>query len=174
MLSYAKDVLSRKLPTLEQSQATILQAVRLTQANAPTMVAGCYFESLSFGSSPIQIVGIKNSSFRTGADQLGIGEEIEKAQFRQTVCKCTALILWAVATRGPGMQQAGPLLGSDFVRHMPCTAVLDIDLRWAGTPDVTLKLLPSHKWLIKQMKIGAFCPLTCIPLGMKAQEDVPA
>jgi hypothetical protein len=47
------------------------------QANAPSAVAGCEFDSLSFGSSGIQIVGVKNSSFRTGADQLGIVLDID-------------------------------------------------------------------------------------------------
>ena len=40
-------------------------------------MAGCEFDSLSFGSSAIQIVGVKNSSFRTGADQLGIVLDID-------------------------------------------------------------------------------------------------
>lgn len=71
----------------------------LLQASAPSAVAGCCFEGLSFGTAPIQIVGIKNNTFRTASEQLGI--------------------------------------------------VLDLDVRWAGQPDITLKLLPSRKWVLK-------------------------
>lgn len=33
-------------------------------------------------------------------------------------------------------------------------AELDIDVRWAGEPDVLLKLEPSNKWLMNAVKIG--------------------
>ena len=36
---------------------------------------------------------------------------------------------------------------------MRCTD-LDIDVRWAGEPDVLLKLEPSSKWLLNAVKIG--------------------
>eukprot|EP00208_Stichococcus_sp_RCC1054_P005462 CAMPEP_0206148526 /NCGR_PEP_ID=MMETSP1473-20131121/36862_1 /ASSEMBLY_ACC=CAM_ASM_001109 /TAXON_ID=1461547 /ORGANISM="Stichococcus sp, Strain RCC1054" /LENGTH=511 /DNA_ID=CAMNT_0053545887 /DNA_START=207 /DNA_END=1739 /DNA_ORIENTATION=- len=98
---FLNDSLQMLWPAFDRAICNLLKAELepLLQANAPAAVAGCYFDSLSFGSTPIQIVGIKNSTFRTGADQLGI--------------------------------------------------VLDIDLRWAGTPDLTLKLLPSRKWVLK-------------------------
>ncbi len=35
-----------------------------------------------------------------------------------------------------------------------CCAELDIDVRWAGEPDVLLKLEPSNKWLMNAVKIG--------------------
>ena len=35
-----------------------------------------------------------------------------------------------------------------------CYAELDIDVRWAGEPDVLLKLEPSNKWLMNAVKIG--------------------
>lgn len=33
--------------------------------------------------------------------------------------------------------------------------VYDIDVRWAGAPDISLMLTPSRKWIIRQRKIGA-------------------
>jgi hypothetical protein len=36
-----------------------------------------------------------------------------------------------------------------------CCAELDIDVRWAGEPDVLLKLEPSTKWITHAIKIGA-------------------
>lgn len=33
-------------------------------------------------------------------------------------------------------------------------ADLDVDIRWAGEPDVLLKLEPSNKWLLNAVKIG--------------------
>ena len=37
---------------------------------------------------------------------------------------------------------------------MAARAELDIDVRWAGEPDVLLKLEPSNKWLMNAVKIG--------------------
>ena len=37
---------------------------------------------------------------------------------------------------------------------MAVHAELDIDVRWAGEPDVLLKLEPSNKWLMNAVKIG--------------------
>jgi len=49
--------------------------------------------------------------------------------------------------------------------------VYDIDVRWAGAPDISLLLAPSRKWIIKQRRIGAgtliwdrFLP--CYPCGV--------
>ena len=39
-----------------------------------------------------------------------------------------------------------------------CCAELDIDVRWAGEPDVLLKLEPSNKWLMNAVKIGVLQP----------------
>lgn len=39
-----------------------------------------------------------------------------------------------------------------------CCAELDIDVRWAGEPDVLLKLEPSNKWLMNAVKIGVLLP----------------
>ena len=113
------------------------------QANAPSAVAGCEFDSLSFGSSAIQIVGVKNSSFRTGADQLGIVLDID--------------VRWAGQ---PGAKRA--MLQSD---DSPTGAAMNLGSmrahRVVWTADITLKLQPSRKWMIKQMKIGAaFCSLS--------------
>ena len=33
--------------------------------------------------------------------------------------------------------------------------VYDIDIRWAGSPDISLLLTPSRKWIVKQRRIGA-------------------
>ena len=33
-------------------------------------------------------------------------------------------------------------------------AELDVDIRWAGEPDVLLKLEPSTKWITNAVKIG--------------------
>ena len=33
--------------------------------------------------------------------------------------------------------------------------VYDVDVRWAGAPDISLLLAPSRKWIIKQRRIGA-------------------
>ena len=33
--------------------------------------------------------------------------------------------------------------------------VYDIDVRWAGAPDISLLLAPSRKWIVKQRRIGA-------------------
>ena len=33
--------------------------------------------------------------------------------------------------------------------------VYDIDIRWAGSPDISLLLAPSRKWIVKQRRIGA-------------------
>ena len=33
--------------------------------------------------------------------------------------------------------------------------VYDIDVRWAGAPDISLMLTPSRKWIVRQRKIGA-------------------
>ena len=35
-----------------------------------------------------------------------------------------------------------------------CCAELDVDVRWAGEPDVLLKLEPSTKWITHAIKIG--------------------
>lgn len=37
--------------------------------------------------------------------------------------------------------------------HFMC-AELDVDVRWAGEPDVLLKLEPSTKWITNAVKIG--------------------
>jgi hypothetical protein len=106
------------------------------QANAPSAVAGCEFDSLSFGSSAIQIVGVKNSSFRTGADQLGIVLDVD--------------VRWAGqpgAMRVP-RSNAATYPSADAVAAKPKQYKL-------LTADITLKLQPSSKWMIKQMKIGA-------------------
>ncbi len=71
--------LGGRISELAQTVVSLSPASSCKQANAPAAVAGCYFDSLSFGSSPIQIVGIKNSTFRTGADQLGIGLRIQQS-----------------------------------------------------------------------------------------------
>ena len=33
--------------------------------------------------------------------------------------------------------------------------VYDVDVRWAGAPDISLLLAPSRKWIVKQRRIGA-------------------
>lgn len=98
---FVNDGLQLLWPALDSALSNLVKAhlEPILQANAPSVVSGCHFEGLSFGPIPIQIVGIKNSTFRTASEQLGI--------------------------------------------------VLDLDLRWAGQPDITLKLLPSRRWLFK-------------------------
>lgn len=106
-------------------------------------MAGCEFDSLSFGSSAIQIVGVKNSSFRTGADQLGIVLDIDVRWAGQPGAE-RAVLQTKDVTNGAAMT-----LGS-MRRH-----------RMIRTADITLKLQPSRKWMIKQMKIGeAVCSLS--------------
>lgn len=39
--------------------------------------------------------------------------------------------------------------------------VYDIDVRWAGAPDISLMFTPSRKWIIKQRKIGASRLASC-------------
>lgn len=48
------------------------------------------------------------------------------------------------------MEVATRSSGSDSM-----SLVYDIDVRWAGSPDISLMLTPSRKWIIKQRKIGA-------------------
>ncbi len=43
---------------------------------------------------------------------------------------------------------------NDLTECCCCRAELDIDVRWAGEPDVLLKLEPSNKWLMNAVKIG--------------------
>ena len=48
--------------------------------------------------------------------------------------------------------------------------VYDIDVRWAGTPDINLMLTPSRKWIIRQRNIGArrrTCRVLCYTLTRK-------
>ena len=38
-------------------------------------------------------------------------------------------------------------------------AELDVDLRWAGEPDIVLKLEPTNKWVMNALRLGARRPL---------------
>ena len=41
--------------------------------------------------------------------------------------------------------------------------VYDIDVRWAGSPDISLLLTPSRKWIVKQRRIGTASQLSSGP-----------
>lgn len=47
------------------------------------------------------------------------------------------------------------------------SAELDVDVRWAGEPDVLLKLEPSTKWITNAVKIGTLNLTRTLPLQLK-------
>lgn len=92
-------------------------------------MAGCEFDSLSFGSSAIQIVGVKNSSFRTGADQLGIVLDIDVRWAGQPGAQ-RAVLLSNDPTDG-GVMRPGTMrntsYGSDCRYHAEAAAIQEVD-----------------------------------------------
>ena len=43
-------------------------------------------------------------------------------------------------------------------KHCGWHAELDVDLRWAGEPDIVLKLEPTNKWVMNALRLGTCCP----------------